>query len=114
MADSKDEWLGTLAMNPWFGALPIPERKAMLAAADIVHLRAGEMLYRKGDATGGFYCVVQGAFKVSTLGEDGRELAGARAPLLRDRDFVLMAGAGDIGVVAQEVGTRGHLKEGKA
>ena len=73
MADSKDEWLGALSVNPWFGALPLPERKAMLAVADIVHVRAGEMLYRKGDATGGFYCVVRGAFKVSTLGEDGRE-----------------------------------------
>ena len=48
------------------------------------------------------------------LVKNARELPGALAPLLRDRDFVLMAGAGDIGVVAQEVGTRGHLKEGKA
>ena len=45
----------------------------MLAAADVVQFRAGEMLYRKGDVAGGFFCVVQGAFKVSTLGEDGRE-----------------------------------------
>ncbi|MES2952340.1 MAG: Crp/Fnr family transcriptional regulator [Pseudomonadota bacterium] len=73
MADSKDELLVNLSQNPWFGALPLPERKAMLAVADVVHMRAGEMLYRKGDATGGFFGVVQGAFKVSTLGEDGRE-----------------------------------------
>ena len=73
MADSKDEWLGTLSTNPWFGALPLAERKVMLAVADTVQFRAGEMLYRKGDATGGFYGVVQGAFKISTLGEDGRE-----------------------------------------
>ncbi len=73
MSDSKVEWLETLSVNPWFGALPLPERKAMLLAADIANVRAGEMLYRKGDATGSFYCVVHGAFKVSTLGEDGRE-----------------------------------------
>lgn len=73
MADSKDDLLGTLSMNPWFGSLPLGERKAMLAAADVVQFRAGEMLYRKGDATGGFLGVVQGAVKVSTLGEDGRE-----------------------------------------
>ncbi|MES2584215.1 MAG: Crp/Fnr family transcriptional regulator, partial [Pseudomonadota bacterium] len=73
MADSKDDLMGTLSTNPWFGALPLAERKAMLAAADVQQLRAGEMLYRKGDATGGFFGVVQGAFKVSTLGEDGRE-----------------------------------------
>ena len=73
MADSKDELLGTLSMNPWFGGLPMGERKAMLAAADVVQCRAGEMLYRKGDVAGGFFGVLQGAFKVSTLGEDGRE-----------------------------------------
>ena len=73
MADSKDELLVNLSQNPWFGALPQTERKAMLAVADVVHMRAGEMLYRKGDATGSFFGVVQGAFKVSTLGEDGRE-----------------------------------------
>jgi len=70
---SKDELLVNLSRNPWFGGLPLAERKAMLAAADVVHVRAGEMLYRKGDAVGGFIGVVQGAFKVSTLGEDGRE-----------------------------------------
>jgi len=73
MADSKDDLLGTLSMNPWYGGLPLGERKAMLAAADVVQLRAGEMLYRKGDVAGGFFGVLQGAFKVSTLGEDGRE-----------------------------------------
>lgn len=73
MSDSKGDLLGTLSHNPWFGGLPLGERKAMLAAADVVQFRAGEMLYRKGDVAGGFFCVVQGAFKVSTLGEDGRE-----------------------------------------
>lgn len=73
MSDSKGDLLGTLSNNPWFGGLPLGERKAMLAAADVVQFRAGEMLYRKGDVAGGFFCVVQGAFKVSTLGEDGRE-----------------------------------------
>ena len=74
MADSKaDLLLGTLSTNPWFGALPLTERKAMLAVAETVPVRAGEMLYRKGDTTGGFFCVVQGAVKISTLGEDGRE-----------------------------------------
>lgn len=73
MPHSKDALLAALSRNPWFGALPVSERRAMLAAADLVHLRAGEMLYRKGDPVGGFIGVVEGAFKVSTLGEDGRE-----------------------------------------
>ncbi len=73
MADSKAELLGTLSTNPWFGALPLAERKAMLAVADMQQFHAGEMLYRKGDAKLAFFGVVQGAFKISTLGEDGRE-----------------------------------------
>ncbi len=73
MTDSKQELLVLLSHNPWFGALAMAERKAMLAAADWVPLRAGEMLYRKGDPVGAFFGVAQGALKVSTLGEDGRE-----------------------------------------
>lgn len=73
MADSKEQLLAAMALNPWFGSLAPAERKAMLAAADWVHVRAGEMLYRKGDPGGGFIGVVRGAVKVSTLGEDGRE-----------------------------------------
>ena len=73
MRDSNNELLATLSQNPWFGALPVAERKAMLAAADMVQVCTGEMLYRKGDPVGGLFGVVQGAFKVSTVGEDGRE-----------------------------------------
>ena len=73
MVDSKKALLETLSRNPWFGSLPLAERRAMLAAADRVSLRAGEMLYRKGDPAGGFVGLVAGALKVSTLGEDGRE-----------------------------------------
>ncbi|APW41129.1 Crp/Fnr family transcriptional regulator [Rhodoferax saidenbachensis] len=73
MANSTNEILRSLSQNPWFDALPLAERKAMLAAADTLHLRPGEMLYRKGDTAGGFFGVLNGALKVSTLGEDGRE-----------------------------------------
>lgn len=73
MADSKRAVLETLSRNPWFGSLPLAERRAMLAVADRVVLRAGEMLYRKGDPAGGFLGLVSGALKVSTVGEDGRE-----------------------------------------
>lgn len=73
MRSSKDDLLAVMSRNPWFAALALGERRAMLAAADVVQVRSGEMLYRKGDPLGGFFGVVQGAFKVSTLGEDGRE-----------------------------------------
>jgi CRP-like cAMP-binding protein len=70
---SKVELLRMMSANPWFGALPMAERKGMLAVADLYRVGAGEMLYRKGDTAGGLFGVVSGTFKVSTLGEDGRE-----------------------------------------
>ena len=73
MVDSKKAVLEILSRNPWFGSLPLAERRAMLAVADRVSVRAGEMLYRKGDPAGGFLGLLTGALKVSTLGEDGRE-----------------------------------------
>lgn len=73
MPYSKPELLQTLSLNPWFGALPWAERRAMLAVADLHRLGPGEWLYRKGDAAGGFFGIVRGAFKISTLGDDGRE-----------------------------------------
>lgn len=73
MPHSKNELLQIMSTNPWFGGLPLGERKAMVAAAEVVAVHAGEMLYRKGDPAGGFFGVLSGAFKVSTVGEDGRE-----------------------------------------
>lgn len=66
----KSDLLEALSINTWFAALPLAERKAMVRAGEVTTFRAGEMLYRKGDA-GGEFCGSGGrAFKVSTLGED--------------------------------------------
>jgi CRP/FNR family cyclic AMP-dependent transcriptional regulator len=73
VVNSKSAWMQALSVNPWFNSVPQAERKAMLAAADVLSLRPGEMLFRKGDTGGGFFAVLSGALKVSTLGEDGRE-----------------------------------------
>lgn len=73
MGFSKAELLQKLSLNAWFGNLPLPDRKAMLSAAALVPVRAGDVLYHKGEIAGGFYGVVEGSFKVSSLGEDGRE-----------------------------------------
>jgi CRP-like cAMP-binding protein len=73
MAYSKQDLLGHLATNAWFASLAQSERQALVDAGEVVTLRAGEMLYRKGDVGTSFLGVIAGAFKVSTLGEDGRE-----------------------------------------
>jgi len=62
-----------MAANVWFGDLPEHYRLALLAAGERLNLRMGEMLYRQGDVPGGFFGVVSGSFKVSTLREDGKE-----------------------------------------
>ena len=40
---STPELLTRLSANPWFGALPMRERRAMLAASERVRLNDGEM-----------------------------------------------------------------------
>ena len=70
---SKTDSMAWFAANPWFAALPLAERKAMVEAGEVVTLCAGEALYRKGDVGTSFVGVISGSFKVSTLGEDGRE-----------------------------------------
>jgi CRP/FNR family cyclic AMP-dependent transcriptional regulator len=71
------ELLSRMSANPWFGALPLRERRAMLAAAELLRLRPGEMLFRQGDKVpsgkGAFYGLVAGNFKISSLREDGKE-----------------------------------------
>ena len=71
------ELLPRMSANPWFGALPLRERRAMLGAAELLRLRPGEMLFRQGDRVppgkGAFYGLVSGSFKISSLREDGKE-----------------------------------------
>ena len=71
------ELLPAMSANPWFGLLPLRERRAMLGACELRRLHAGEMLFRQGDrvppAAGAFYGLVAGAFKISSLREDGKE-----------------------------------------
>jgi CRP-like cAMP-binding protein len=59
--------------NPWFASLSELGRKALFAVGARLCLRSGEILYRQGDPPGGFFGVMRGSFKVSTLREDGKE-----------------------------------------
>lgn len=68
-----DALLLRMSANPWFGALRLADRQALLQAAELLRLRPGEMLFRQGDAPGGFYGLLSGKLKISSLREDGRE-----------------------------------------
>jgi CRP/FNR family cyclic AMP-dependent transcriptional regulator len=71
------ELLAPLSANPWFGALPLAERRSVLKASERLRVAPGEMLFRQGDAvspgTGAFYGLISGAIKASSLREDGKE-----------------------------------------
>lgn len=67
------ELVASLSANGWFGALPLAERELMVRESELVRLRPGEMLFRQGDAPSGFYGLVSGTLKMSSLREDGRE-----------------------------------------
>lgn len=63
--------------NPWFSAMPRPQREALLGASERVHVQRHAMVFRQGDplqtAGGGFYGLAAGRIKISTLRQDGRE-----------------------------------------
>ncbi len=65
--------MSRMSANPWFGALPLADRQALLGASELLRLRPGEMLFRQGDAPGGFYGLASGSLNISSLREDGRE-----------------------------------------
>jgi CRP/FNR family cyclic AMP-dependent transcriptional regulator len=62
-----------MSENPWFASLASEVRALMLSRAEPLRLRRGEMLFRQGDAPSGFYGLVSGTLKMSTLREDGKE-----------------------------------------
>ena len=63
--------------NPWFTSMPRTQREALVGAAELIHVRRGTMVFRQGDpihaAGGGFYGLMAGTIKISSLRQDGRE-----------------------------------------
>ena len=73
-ADVTDaELLQRLSSDPWFANLAPADRAALVDGSDALHFRAGEYVFRQGDAPSGFYGVAAGSLKVSSLREDGKE-----------------------------------------
>jgi CRP/FNR family transcriptional regulator len=91
-----------LSKIPFFTEAPAELRKALLEAAAVVHLEAGEYFLREGDTCAHFAIVVSGRMRVFKLGEGGQEItlyhvgAGEACPLnvsciLSDRPVPAMA-----------------------
>lgn len=73
MREPSAELLQVLQANPWFGTLPLSEQRVMLDLAEPMQLARGALLYGKGSLDGGFYGLVRGVVKISSVGSDGRE-----------------------------------------
>lgn len=57
----------------WFSALPAALQDALLAAAQVQRLDAGQRLFRRGDPPSGLYAVVDGAMRIGAVSASGKE-----------------------------------------
>jgi CRP-like cAMP-binding protein len=57
----------------WFSALPAALQDALLEAAQVQSLDAGQRLFRRGDPPSGLYAVVAGAMRIGAVSEQGKE-----------------------------------------
>jgi CRP/FNR family cyclic AMP-dependent transcriptional regulator len=62
-----------MSANRWFASLPAEEQRSLIASSTELRIDVGNLLFRSGDAADGFYGVVEGRMKASTLRSDGKE-----------------------------------------
>lgn len=62
-----------LLTGQWFSQLPEPLRNELLAMAQLRRLAPGQRLFRRGDPPCGLYAVLEGAIRVGSTSETGKE-----------------------------------------
>jgi len=62
-----------LASGHWFAGLPASLQQALCEHAVVVTLRAGELLFQRGDANDGLYAVLDGAICFGAVNPEGKE-----------------------------------------
>ncbi len=73
MKPSTDQLCQALASNPWFAKLPRPLQEEMVDRSTLLKLPSGAPLFRQSDMPRAWYGLVQGAVRLSTLYDDGKE-----------------------------------------
>lgn len=68
-----------LRAGKWFAGLPPSLAENLLRAAEVVRLRAGAMLFARGDANDGIYGMLDGTLRFGSSTESGREVVFALA-----------------------------------
>lgn len=57
----------------WFNGLPVALQDALLHAASLRQLSAGQSLFRRGDPPCGLYAVLSGAMRIGAVNPAGKE-----------------------------------------
>ena len=68
-------WERALAESEVFQHLPVAAQDELIERASLRWLADGECLFHRGDPADGWYCLLEGALKVSGVSAEGRELA---------------------------------------
>ncbi|BAN45867.1 Crp/Fnr family transcriptional regulator [Metapseudomonas resinovorans] len=63
-----------LLTGQWFSQLPPALREELLAMAQLRRLEPGQRLFRRGDPPCGLYAVLEGAIRVGSISESGKEM----------------------------------------
>lgn len=71
-ADSR-KYLATMRGGSWFQALPAPLQSTLERLACVRRLHGGQLLFGRGDAADGVYCVVEGAVRIAGVSAAGKE-----------------------------------------
>ncbi|AOE82677.1 Crp/Fnr family transcriptional regulator [Pseudomonas sp. TCU-HL1] len=62
-----------LLTGQWFSQLPASLQDELLAMAQLRRLEPGQRLFRRGDPPCGLYAVLEGAIRVGSISESGKE-----------------------------------------
>jgi CRP-like cAMP-binding protein len=63
----------TLASGLWFAGLPSPLQQALCGSARLVTLRAGKVLFQRGDDNDGLYAMLDGTVRFGAVNSAGKE-----------------------------------------
>ncbi|MEX3774913.1 Crp/Fnr family transcriptional regulator [Pseudomonas sp. MYb118] len=66
-------WRARLMTGQWFSHLPAPLQNSLLDAGKLRRLPAGQRLFQRGDPPCGLYAVLEGAIRIGTVSEQGKE-----------------------------------------
>ena len=62
-----------LASGRWFAQIPVEFQDMLLGSAHVITLRAGELLFQRGDENNGLYAAVEGAVRFGAVNQAGKE-----------------------------------------